>query len=120
MKNIFARASATSYRIGIVLGLIHLLIAWWVIIDLGRGEPDAQWQLVWILFLPFDFPFSLLVLFSGLIFPDWSFDALPYPVGEFRHFILPAFIHGIIGPAWYFFVPVCIDGLMTRRGKRAE
>jgi len=118
MKNIFARASATSYRVGMVLGLIHLIIAWWIIISLGRSEPDAQWQLVWILFLPFDFPFSLLVLFSSLIFPDWSFDAFPYPVGEFRHFILPVFIHGIIGPIWYFLLPVCISGYRGISGVR--
>lgn len=115
MKNFFARASTKSYLMGSVLCIIHLAIAWWIIIGLARSEPDAQWQLVWIAFLPFDFPFSLLVLFSGSIFPDWSIERFPYPVSEFRSFILPAFIHGIIGPLWYFLLPVCISGL--RKGK---
>lgn len=111
MKEFFARASGTSYQLGLVLCLIHIVIAWWFIIKLGRSEPDAQWQLIWIYFLPFDFPFSLLVFFSGSIFPDWSFKSFPYPVSEFRSFILPAFIHGIIGPLWYFLLPVGISSL---------
>lgn len=115
MKNFFARGNTASYLLGLVLCLIHLVISWWVIIGLVRGEPDAQWQLVWIAFLPFDLPFSLLVFFSDLIFPDWSFERFPYPVSEFRSFILPAFVHGIIGPLWYFLLPVCISSL--RRGR---
>ena len=114
MKKIFAGASTASYLLGLVLCLIHLVISWWVIIGLVRGEPDAQWQLVWIAFLPFDLPFSLLVFFSALIFPDWSFEGLPYPVSEFRSFILPAFVHGIIGPLWYLLLPAIISGLRRR------
>ena len=110
MKNFFLRASGLSYRLGIILCFIHLVLSWWIIVSLGLNEPDSQWQLVWLFFLPFDLPFSLLVFFSGLIFPDWSFKSIPYPVGEFRSFILPAFIHGIIGPLWYFFLPVWISG----------
>ncbi|PXF55875.1 MAG: hypothetical protein C4B58_14495 [Deltaproteobacteria bacterium] len=116
MREFFNRASNTSYQVGLVLCLIHLIIAWWVIIKLSRSEPDAQWQLVWIFFLPFDLPFSLLVFFSGSIFPDWSFKLLPYPMGEFRSFILPTFVHGIIGPLWYFFLPVCFSSLRAYRG----
>jgi hypothetical protein len=111
MKEFFVRASYTSYRLGIVLSLIHLVISWWVIINIGRAEPDAQWQLVWLFFLPFDLPFSLLIFFSGSIFPDWSLAFLPYPMSEFRGFILPAFIHGIICPIWYFLLPISISSL---------
>lgn len=111
-KRFFDRASDTSYRIGLLLCLIHVVIAWWVIISLASSEPDAQWQLMWIFFLPFDLPFSLLVFFSSSIFPDWSFKMFPYPISEFRGFILPAFIYGIIGPLWYFFLPICLSSLM--------
>jgi hypothetical protein len=121
MRRFLSGASKTSYRLGTVLCLLHLAISWWVIISLCRGAPDAQWQLVWILFLPFDLPFSLLVFFSGSIFPDWSFSALPYPMSEFRTFILPAVIHGIVGPLWYFFLPVSISGLRAfSKRKRGE
>jgi hypothetical protein len=118
MKKTLAAASSGSYKFGLVLCLIHLVISWWVIITVGLSEPDAQWQLVWIIFLPFDFPFSLLVLFAGDIFPDWSLRGFSYPLGDFISFIVPAFIHGTIGPLWYFFLPVYIDGLMTIRRRR--
>jgi hypothetical protein len=113
MNEFFARASVANNRLGLTLCVIHFVISWWVIISVGKSEPDAQWQLVWILFLPFDLPFSLLVFFSGSIFPDWSFRSIPYPLSEFRGFILPAFIHGIIGPLWYYFLPVCISSLRS-------
>ncbi len=118
MKKIFAAAGVASYKLGLVLSLIHLVISWWVIISVGLSEPDAQWQLVWIAFLPFDFPFSLRVIFAGDIFPDWSLKGFPYPLGDFISFIVPAFVHGIIGPLWYFFLPVFIDGLMTSKSRR--
>jgi hypothetical protein len=114
MKNIFDRASIRSYQIGFMLCVIHLILSWWVIINICRSEPDAQWQLVWIFFLPFDLPFSLLVFFSAYLFPAWSFAYFPYPVSEFRSFILPSFIHGILGPIWYFLLPVCISSLKNR------
>jgi len=111
MKSFINRASAVSYKVGLILSLLHLLISWWVIIRLASAEPDAQWQLIWFYFLPFDLPFSLLVYFSGSIFADWSFYMFPYPISEFRSFILPSIIHGIIGPLWYFFIPICFSRL---------
>lgn len=114
MKGFFARASSASYIIGAILCLVHIAVSWYVIISLGRGEPDAQWQLVWIFFLPFDLPFSLLVFFAGSVFPDWSLKSMPYPMSEFRGFILPAVVHGIIGPFWYFLLPVCVSSLLAR------
>jgi len=113
MKNFFVRASRKSYYIGSVLFFIHLIIAWWVIINICN-EPDAQWQLVWIFFLPFDLPFSLLVFFSYDLFPSWNITCFPYPVSEFNNFILPSIVHGIIGPIWYFLLPVCMSSFKNR------
>lgn len=79
---------------------------------------DAQWQLIWIFLLPFDFPFSLLVFFAGDIFPDWTFRGVPSPWDDFHGFVVPVVVHGIIGPLWYFFLPVFIDGLMTLKSRR--
>jgi len=118
MKKYFTHASKSSYQIGMIVCIIHLLVSWWVIINIARSQPDAQWQLIWVFFLPFDFPFSLLVLFSGSIFPVGSIKGLPYPIGEFNSFILPVIIHGIIGPLWYFTLPVLIShivGLVRRK-----
>ena len=90
-----------------------MVVLWNLIIRLASHEPDAQWQFAWLVFFPFDFPFSLLVLFGGLIFPDWSMP-LRYPLGDFRSFILPSLIHGVVGPLWYFFVPVFISGFRSQ------
>ena len=118
MKRIFAAASRGAYKLGFVGCLVHLVISWWIITYVVLSERDAQWQLVWIFLLPFDFPFSLLVLFAGYIFPAWNFTGLPSPFDNFHSFIVPLVVHGIVGPLWYFFLPVFIDGLMTLRSRR--
>jgi hypothetical protein len=110
-----SRVVLATYVVGAVLGLGHLVVSWVIIADLATNVPDAQWQLTWLVFLPFDLPFSLLVFFSGSLFPDWSVSWLPYPVSEFRSFILPAFVHGILGPAWYFVLPVGIGRWISTR-----
>jgi hypothetical protein len=117
MKPFFARASRRSYQVGAALCLVHLIAAWFVIIQLGFGELDAQWQLIWLFFVPFDFPFSLIAYYSGAILPDWSLPILPYPLNDFQSYILPAFIHGVVGPVWYFLIPVGISGLMRKRSE---
>lgn len=118
MKRIFAAATRGAYKLGLVGCVIHLTVSWWIITYVVLSERDAQWQLVWVFLLPFDFPFSLLVLFRGYIFPDWYFPRLPSPLNDFQSFIVPVIVHGVIGPLWYFFLPVFIDGLMTLRGRR--
>jgi hypothetical protein len=117
-KGFFARASARSYKIGFFLCFFHLVVSWWVIISLGLSKPTAQWQLTWVLFLPFDFPISLLWFLGLKILPDSLFGSFPYPFGEFKAFIVPAFIHGILGPLWYFFLPVAVSSFWSLRKKR--
>ncbi|MSP38049.1 MAG: hypothetical protein EXR70_06125 [Deltaproteobacteria bacterium] len=119
MKEIFAAATVGSRKLGRVLFIVHLIISWWIIIGVGTSHRDAQWQLVWICLLPFDFPFSLLVLFAGHLFPDWRiFVGLPSPLNDFHSFIVPMVVHGIIAPLWYLILPVFVDGLMTLRSGR--
>src|SRR3989338_3933367 len=120
MKSIFSAASSTAYKIGIVGCAIHLVVSWWIIISVLTSNRDAQWQLIWIFLLPFDFPFSLLVFFAGYIFPGWYLRGLPSPWDDFHSFVLPLVVHGIIGPLWYFFLPVFVDGFMTRRSLRKK
>ena len=118
MKRIFLAAGPVAYKIGVVAGGIHLVISWWTIIYILTSDRDAQWQLIWIFFLPFDFPFSLLVLFAGYVFPGVYFSGLSSPWDDFHSFVLPLVVHGVVGPLWYFFVPVFIDGIMTTRSLR--
>jgi hypothetical protein len=118
MRRIFAAASRGAYKLGLVGCLVHLVVSWWIIFYVVISERDAQWQFIWIFLLPFDFPFSLLVLFAGYVFPGWYFSRLPPPLNDFQSFIVPLVVHGIVGPFWYFFLPVFIDGLMTLRSRR--
>jgi hypothetical protein len=118
MKRILLAAGPVAYKIGVVAAAVHLVISWWVIIHVLTSDRDAQWQLIWIFLLPFDFPFSLLVLFAGYIFPGWYFTGAPSPWDDFHSFVLPLVVHGVVGPLWYFFVPVFVDGVMTTRSLR--
>jgi hypothetical protein len=119
MKEIFAAASRGAYKLGAVAGITHLVMSWWTIIFVLMSHRDAQWQFICIFLLPFDLPFSLLVVFSGYIFPEWNFRKLPSPWADFHSFILPMIVHGIIGPLQYFLLPLLIDGFMTRRAVRS-
>lgn len=105
----FGYASTRSKIFGAYLSGLHLLISFSVIISLATHEPDSQWQLIWIIFFPFDFPFSLVTILAPMIISDFSIYGLRYPLGEVASFIVPAFIHGIIGPIWYYFIPVLIS-----------
>ena len=91
--------------IGLLLASIHLILFILVVNSMLKSKFDAQWQLSWMIFLPLDFPFSLIVLFSGKLFPAISFSFLPYPIGEFRGFILPLIVHGVLGTIWYAVIP---------------
>src|ERR1051325_4932870 len=115
---ILRTACRAADRMGAILGLVHLVVSWWILIYVGTSERDAQWQLIWIFLLPFDFPFSLLVLFSGSTFPEFSFNHLPSPLNDFHGFIIPTIIYGFVGPLWYLFLPILVDGVMTIRSRR--
>lgn len=102
-----------SYRIGLMLAAIHLCISWWVIFDLASSDVDAGWQFIWLYFWLPDFPVTLLWMLGCILFPDWNFPALGPLYGDFRGFLLPAFVFGIVAPAWYFFLPSLIVSLRT-------
>ena len=119
MKRVFATASRGAYKLGAAAAIVHLVVSWWIIGSVLTSPRDAQWQLIWVFLLPFDVPFSLLVLFAGYIFPEWDFRKLPSPWNDFDSFVLPTIVHGIIGPLQYFLLPVLIDGFMTRRALRS-
>src|SRR5579859_7253173 len=106
---IFELASKRSKAIGSLLAVAHFLVSWWVIVDLVRSDFDAQWQLIWIFFLPFDLPFSLITFYGPRFLPPVDISVLPHPLNNFYLFFLPTFIHGIIGTFWYFLFPTLIS-----------
>ncbi len=36
---------------------------------------------------------------------DADIGFLTYPVSSLRHFMLTAFVHSVLEPIWYFFIP---------------
>lgn len=107
-------------KIGVALGLVHLLLVAVVALDLAREELDAQWQLIWIPFLVADFPVSLLIPLMWYLFPTAHLSFGSYPVSEAQGFIFPVVVHGIIGSLWWFLIPILAARLWARiRGSRS-
>ena len=114
---VLSRATGRSVVVGVVLSSVHLAISWWIIIRVARSVPDAQWQLIWVYFWPVDFPVTLLWFLGCMLLPNWYFATLGEPIGNFRGFLLPAFVFGIAAPAWYFVLPLLISS-RRRRSRR--
>lgn len=113
-----AKASTKSKVIGAILASIHLVISWWVIVNVALGSRDAQWQLIWIYFWIADFPISLTHLGVLMWFPQFFIDWLPYQIHDFKNFLAPSFIFGFLGPLWYFLIPILIDRLFHTVAQR--
>jgi hypothetical protein len=75
-------------------GFFVLRVALFTIIWLHTDTSDAQWQLAYVPFLAIDFPVSLV------------YTKLPVPIPE-----------GLIGPIWWFLMPLGIWWLIWGRRK---
>ena len=69
---------------------------------------EGQARLLWTLWLPLDFPVSLIVI-QGFdrISPDTQ-------LGSFVRTWLPYFVHGVLGTIWWFFLPVVIGSIFNK------
>jgi hypothetical protein len=118
MKSLFPGASQRSRRWGYALCVIHTLASWWVVISVATAPLDAQWQLIWVFFWPFDFPCAVVWLALGYFLPGWHFSALADPIGDFRYFIMPAVLFGIVAPLLYLIAPQMISSYLARHPRR--
>jgi hypothetical protein len=118
MKRLFPRASKRSRMLGYTLCLIHIFASWSVVIHVATTPPDAQWQLIWIFFWPFDLPCAVAWLAIAHFLPDWYFYALGDPIGDFKSFIMPTFLFGIVGPLLYLIAPQAISSYLVRHPRR--
>jgi hypothetical protein len=75
-------------------GLCILRLALFMLIWLYNNTADAQWQLAYLPFLAIDFPVSLF------------YTKLPVPIPE-----------GLIGPMWWFLMPLSVWWLIWGRRK---
>lgn len=106
-----------SFKIGLMLGILHLLFSIYIAHYAIVWSSNAQWQFAWILPFALDIPVSLLyILIFFLPFHNIHFAFLPYPISDLRGFLLPLFLHGIIGTAWYFYLPTLVSKLFSKRG----
>jgi hypothetical protein len=88
-------------KFGVGFALIHLLLFFLFVLYLYLST-EGQARLLWALWLPIDFPVSLIVIVG--------FDLIPSD-GHFGGFIrtwLPYFVHGVLGTIWWFFIPVLL------------
>lgn len=111
--------------LGIILAIAHLVILAFAVDLIFSKAESGQWPLVWFIFIYLDFPFSLLYFIVGplffivefflpihLLIRDFLGIFLPWPITDFNNFLLPFFFFGILGTAWYFFLPRLIYTLL--------
>lgn len=98
-------------RFGAGFAVIHLTAFILFIIYLHLSI-DGQVRLLWTIWLPVDFPVSLLVA-AG-------FDVIPPndQMGSLIRTWLPYFVHGVLGTTWWFFVPIFVGAIFSRKNKR--
>ena len=98
-------------KIGVGIAAVHL--AAFVLFALYLYlSTEGQARLLWTLWLPLDFPVSLVVIKGfDLISPDSH-------IGSFVRMWLPYFVHGVLGTIWWFFIPVVIDSIFNKLLKK--
>jgi hypothetical protein len=108
-------SSGIAISVGAVFFALHLYWSWLIIVDLYDSKLDAQWQLAWVAPFFVDFPISLLSLISLIFIPSVDLPFLPYPASSLNAFLLPAFVHGVLGPLYWFSIPIWVSAWRARR-----
>jgi hypothetical protein len=87
-----------SKKIGYMAATIHVFLFICFVFYINFGTKDGQSRLLWALWLPIDFPISLIVLKGfHLISGESNY------MSQIRIW-LPWFVHGILGPIWWFYL----------------
>jgi len=85
-----------SKKIGTLLAVTHIFMFLSFVIYLEFFTSDGQSRLLWTIWLPLDFPVSLAVpLILDLVPKD-------YGCGQFVRTYSPHFVHGVVGPIWWY------------------
>ena len=98
-------------KIGVGLAAVHLV--GFILFTLYlHSSSEGQAPLLWALWLPLDFPVSLIVI--------KGFDLIPpdSQLGSFLTKWLPYFVHGLLGTIWWFFIPVLISSIFNRTANK--
>ena len=101
-------------RIGLLFATVHLIIFIIFVYFIHVISTEGQSRLLWTIWLPFDFPISLLVSFGfDLIPPDNG-------TGSTIRYWLPYFVHGGLGTIWWYFIPVILRSFFLRIGRKTK
>ena len=103
---------SVAKKIGVGFAVVHIAVFVLFVLYLQLST-EGQARLLWSLWLPLDFPVSLLVIFG--------FDLISYD-SQFGSFVgtwLPYFVHGVLGTMWWFLIPIVIGRIFNRLLKPA-
>lgn len=102
------RKNDKALRVGLGFAFGHLVI--FLVFLLATGFAlGGESRLLWALWIPIDFPVSMLV---GL-----GFDHIPTSNAAFQVLRTwwPLLVHGFFGTAWWFIAPFLLVRLVERR-----
>lgn len=105
-------------RIGLFLAGLHLLLfvgfLLWV---RSTSSQDGQSELLWLLWIPIDFPWSLVV---PLLSPAAGDNLISPTTPGIRGvlYYLPHFVHGIVGTIWWYFLPSLVGLVYSKLTSR--
>ena len=96
-----------SWGIGIGFGALHiaLIVIFLVVVGFGVG---GESRLLWALWIPIDFPVSMLVAL-GLEHIPMTTDGLQTLLAWW-----PLIVHGIFGTVWWFVLPFTVSRVLER------
>ena len=83
-------------KVALVVAGIHLIFFLLFVAFLHLTKQDSQSRLLWLIWVPLDFPISLIVV-KGLQYIHG--DGLLFSL---LRFYLPYFVHGVIGAVWWY------------------
>ena len=113
MNKKWIKEKRVSFKIGLFLAALHFIFSIFVAYDVIGWSQNAQWQFYWEFPFTIDFPISIIYKLAFYLPIDFSLSFLPYPISEFRSFILPFILHSIIGTLWYFCLPLLLAKLFN-------
>jgi hypothetical protein len=95
------RGYRLSRRLGLLVGALHLgmVLVFALRILVLSMRPVAQWQLEWLGLEQIDWPVSQLLWWGG--WPRGPYEGVPLVLRDPFWFLVPLFVFGVLGSAWY-------------------
>ena len=98
---------SVAKKVGVVFAAVHIIV-FVLFVAYMFTSSEGQARLLWALWLPLDFPVSLFV--------TMGFDHLSpsSQYGGLARTWLPYFVHGLLGPIWWFFIPIILANIFNK------